>query len=87
MKDFFTFKRMLTPMLIQVLMILGVVTLILTGLVGIFYQHEILKGLIIIVFGPIAVRLVAELLVLFFRLNETLTDIYHAVRQIESHKK
>lgn len=86
MKDFFTFKRMLTPVLIQVGMVLGMLVLVLTGFYGIFYQHDILRGGIIIVLGPIAMRLIAEFLIVFFRLNETMTDIYNTLQKIETMK-
>ncbi len=84
MKDFFTFKRMLTPVLIQVGMVIAMLVLVLTGLYGIFYQHDTLRGVIIIVLGPISMRLIAEFLVVFFRLNETMTDIYNTLQKIET---
>ncbi|MFP4581621.1 MAG: hypothetical protein ACLFQ6_12920 [Candidatus Sumerlaeia bacterium] len=36
---------------------------------------KILKGLLVMVLGPFALRLTAESIILFFRMNETLTDI------------
>ena len=75
MKDFFTFKRMLAPILIHILFWIGVIAMIGTGLLDIFTKKEILKGIEIIIIGPIVVRLAAEMLILFFRMNETLTDI------------
>lgn len=82
MKDFFTFRRMLTPVLIQIAMFIGMLTLILTGLYGMFYEHAIIKGLIVIILGPIAMRLSAELLIVMFRVNETMTDIHNTLRQL-----
>ncbi len=84
MKDFFTFKRMLTPFVIQIAMLIGIVTMVLVGLYGIFFQDAILKGIIIMILGPIAMRLFAELLVVFFRVNETLTDIHHTLRKLDA---
>jgi hypothetical protein len=36
---------------------------------------KILKGLLVMILGPFALRLTAESIILFFRMNETLTDI------------
>jgi len=36
---------------------------------------DVLVGVAIIIFGPIVVRVCYEILILFFRMNETLTDI------------
>lgn len=83
MKDFFTFKRMLTPILIQISMIIGVIVLFMTGIYGMIAQHAIIKGLIIIIFGSIVLRLIAEILVIFFRLNETLTEVSNTLTRIE----
>lgn len=41
---------------------------------------RILKGLLLLILGPIALRFTCESIILFFRINETLTDIS---RQIE----
>ena len=41
---------------------------------------RILRGLLLLVFGPMALRFTCESIILFFRINETLTDIS---RQIE----
>jgi hypothetical protein len=34
---------------------------------------------LLIIFGPLVVRLYCEILIVFFRINETLTEIKHAL--------
>ena len=74
MKDFLTFRRMLSPILLQIVFWAGLVACVVTAVTD-FWDHAWLQGLLVLVLGPILVRVVAELLILFFRINETLTDI------------
>ncbi len=80
MKDFLCFRRMLTPFLIQVIFWLGVIGCLGTGIYDMAHK-DWLAGLQIFFLGPIMVRIAAELFILFFRINETLTDIKNEVRK------
>jgi hypothetical protein len=85
--DFLAFRKMITPTIIQILFWLGVAAGILGGLatviVGVLALGQslawalvqILLGLAIMVVGPVLVRIYCEILMLFFRMNETLTEI------------
>jgi len=83
MEDFIKFRKMITPVIIQILFWVGVAGSILGGLVTMFMSFNaynggamvFVGGLAMIIFGPIAVRIYCELLILLFRMNETLTDI------------
>lgn len=83
MRDFIDFRRMVTPVIIQVFFWIGVVGSVVAGLTLIFgggtaemsQAEAIGAGLLTLVFGPLAIRLYAELLIVVFRINETLTDI------------
>ena len=75
LRDFFTFRRMLTPMIIQFLFWIGIVATTLSGIMGMFTPGSFFHGLQTLIFGPIIIRLACELIILFFRMNETLTDI------------
>lgn len=77
MKDFILFRKMLTPLLIQVMFWIGLVLLVFTGFVDMFSEAGFFRGLQIIIFGPILLRISCEILILFFRMNDTLTEIYH----------
>ena len=81
--DFIKFRKMITPAIIQVLFWVGAVMSVLAGLVTMgssFGRYgggaaAFLGGLLIIILGPVVVRIYCELLILFFRMNETLTEI------------
>ena len=81
-KDFLWFRRMLTPMLIQILFWLGVIACLITGISNMIH-HQWIRGLEIFFIGPLLVRVACELLILFFRINETLTDIKNSLRSTE----
>jgi hypothetical protein len=83
---------MITPALIQVLFWVGSILSIIAGIVVIVAGSSsrdygdtgtwsTLLGLAYIFLGPLLVRLWCELLILFFRMNETLTDISNKLGQ------
>jgi hypothetical protein len=81
MSDFLSFRRMAMPFVIQVLFWIGVMAAIVTGVaaIGLGASHHSLRevgaGVGLLLLGPLAVRLYAELLIVIFRINETLTDL------------
>ncbi|MCH8309554.1 MAG: DUF4282 domain-containing protein [Chloroflexi bacterium] len=77
MEDFLTFRRMITPTLIQIAFWLAIVATVIFGLAGLAFGDGLgkLGGLAILIFGPLYARVIAELFILVFRMNETLTDI------------
>ncbi|HNQ77573.1 MAG TPA: DUF4282 domain-containing protein [Acidobacteriota bacterium] len=93
MKDFLSFRKMITPIVIQVIFWLGVVGCLITGLISMFGGafvlikgdgfgggrfaglFPIIIGILWMVVGPIIVRIYCEILILFFRMNDTLTEI------------
>ena len=80
-QDFLTFKLMVTPVIIQIIFWIGVGLCLLSGLGAIIMGFAgggvmlVIGGLVYMVVGPILVRIYCELLILFFRMNQTLTDI------------
>jgi uncharacterized membrane protein (UPF0136 family) len=88
-RKFMSFERMVTPLIIRVFFWIGVVIAILTGLAvvvggvigGLREENFLLVvgglvgGPLAILLGVLMVRIYAELLILAFRINETLTDI------------
>ena len=87
LKNFASFERMVTPVIIRILFWIGVVISILAGL-GVVIGGIIMAidegfvcarrsgGRAVVMFlGILSVRIYAELLILAFRINETLTDI------------
>lgn len=72
-QDFLSFKRMITPIMIQIFFWLGVLAVVVMSFITMSQQP--LVGFLMLIFGPLAVRVYAELLILFFRMNDTLTNI------------
>jgi len=85
MSDFLAFRTMVTPVIIQILFWVGVIVCIISGLVMIGMgvktpgEHLILKGVLLALLGPLGVRVYCEILIIFFRINETLTEIKHTL--------
>ena len=78
MKDFLVFRRMVTPILIQIIYWIATVIVIVFGLYLLINgegSEETIRGLLVMILGPLGVRIYAEILMLLFRMNETLTDI------------
>jgi hypothetical protein len=92
-KNFLSFERMITPVIIKVLFYIGLVVSVIGGIV-VFIGSVIagfadggvgsillgligglIGGILTVFLGALATRIYAELLILFFRINETLTDI------------
>lgn len=82
MEDFFSFKKMVTPAIIKILFVVGAILTVLAGLsmvvAGVSTSAGgvlVLVGLLYVVLGPIIVRIYCEILILFFRIYETLLEI------------
>jgi hypothetical protein len=87
MEDFLKFRKMITPAIIQIVFWIGVVMSVLGGLgmmISSFYAYSeggalFFSGLMMIILGPIGVRIWCEVVIVFFRMNENLTDIRDAL--------
>ena len=77
LKEFLSFRRMVTPILIQVMYWILTVAVVIGGLALIFVGDgdERWGGLALFILGPIGVRIYAEIFLVVFRINETLSDI------------
>jgi len=80
--DFLAFRIMLTPVLMQVLFWVGIAGCILAAIGQIvmgFLAHSIISGLfagvITLIVGPVVVRVYCELIILLFRIYDTLQEI------------
>lgn len=86
MSDFLSFRKMITPVVIQILFWLGVLICVAAGLLLFAGSDSLpssgfvsprLAGLLLIVVGPILVRIYCELLIVLFRIHESLRAIEH----------
>ncbi len=92
-KDYLTFRRMITPIIIQIVFWGGVAAVLIGGAVAFFRGliagvnnadvSAIFMALIgvplLTVVGLIAVRVYTELLIVFFRINDNLQDLRDAL--------
>ena len=76
MSNFLRFEVMITPMLIQILFWIAVVVAIIVGILLIIDTGDA-RGVLVIIFGPIAARIYAEILIVLFRINDHLRHIQH----------
>ncbi len=65
---------MITPVFIQVIFWIAVAAMIIVGLVQIA-DGEAIAGILIILVGPLVVRIYAEILMVIFRINDNVAAI------------
>ncbi|MHB1653248.1 MAG: DUF4282 domain-containing protein [Desulfitobacteriaceae bacterium] len=83
MRRFTNFDKMITPTIIKVLFWIGVIVSVLTGLILVVRGAStrfggggtVLLGLLIALLGPLFTRLQCELLIIIFKIHETLVEI------------
>jgi hypothetical protein len=83
MRDFFAFRKMITPAVIQIIFWLGVSICVVTGIglisssfhSPLFSQAKFITGLLMVIVGPIVIRIVCELQIVIFRIGDTLIEI------------
>jgi len=81
-KEFLSFHTMLTPIIIQIIFWVGVAGCVIAGIIMITVGKA--QGLLIILLGPVAVRLYCEILIIFFRINDTLAEIKEVLEERRS---
>jgi len=88
--DLLTFKKMITPTIIQIIFWVGIIACVIGGIVGIVVgavrntATGVLYGLVALIVGPLAVRIYCESLILVFRINDTLTEISNKMDRQQS---
>lgn len=82
MEEFVSFRKFITPSIITIIFWIGVVLSVIGGLVMIVMGvsgsapgMSVLIGLLYIVLGPLVVRIYCELIILGFKIYDTLTEI------------
>ncbi|QAA77375.1 MAG: hypothetical protein BIP78_1611 [Candidatus Bipolaricaulis sibiricus] len=83
MQDYLSFRKMITPVAIQVIFWVGIVACVIVGLVSIVSGASatygggttVLTGILVILLGPLGVRIWCELLIVVFRILDTLGEI------------
>ena len=74
MKAFLNYEYMITPGVLKVLSYIGMVLAVIAGLFTAF-TVQLWEGLGVAIFGPIIVRIYAELMILAFEIHKELKKI------------
>lgn len=75
MRDYLTYRRMIVPILIQWFFWIGAIGAIGAGAWLVVQDGRPLLGILVMILGPLAVRVNTEILIVVFRINVTLTEI------------
>jgi len=74
-KDYLTFKKMITPTIIQILFWVLVAAVVIAGLIAMTQRGGFLSGLLMVILGPILVRVYMEIIMVMFKINEAVQTI------------
>ena len=87
MGDFLAFRRMITPIIIQIVFWIGVIGMVVLGIWAIVDgasgesdAGEVILGVLILIIGPLIWRVFCEILILTFRIIETLADVRNIIK-------
>lgn len=80
MWDILTFRKMVTPTLLQLLFWFGVILCIIAGIIYLI-QHEPLLALWWLVVAPLVLRVIVELMMCLFAINNQLNALRHTLRR------
>jgi hypothetical protein len=72
MGEYLSFKKLFTPVLIQVVFWIAVIFNTIDALFG---GHSFFGAIFYLIVGPILIRIICEALVVVFEINNTLTEI------------
>lgn len=74
-KDLLLLDKMLVPKIITVLYWIGIICCLLAGMFQLLIDGSLQYGIAIIVFGPLCIRLYAEIIIIMFKIYEKLSII------------
>jgi hypothetical protein len=72
--EYLSFRRMITPIFIQVIFWIFVAVAVISGIV-VMVNESFAGGLALIIFGPLLARIYAEILIVIFRINDNVSAI------------
>jgi len=81
MKDFLTFRTMITPVLVQCLFWVAIVSFVAIAVIDIIHHESYRVVFLVLVVGPLATRIVCEMLILLFRIHDRLVAIESNTRR------
>ena len=74
MGDFFSFKKLITPIAIQVIFIIALLFVVIGALAN-MANGEVLAGILTLLIGPFAARIYCEMLIVMFKIHEGIQQV------------
>lgn len=68
MREYLSFRRMITPVFIQIIFWIAVAAIVIAAIVQIADDNAV-AGVLTLIFGPLVARIYAELLIVIFRIQ------------------
>lgn len=76
MNEYLTFRKMITPTIIQIVFWIGLAAVVISAIAAMFSaEGGFFQGLLLLIFGSIGWRIYCELIIVFFQMNKSLNDI------------
>ncbi len=80
MSEFLTFRKMVTPIFIQLLFWLGILGVIGAAIFLMTIGDQPVVGVLTLLLGPLVVRIYAELMIVVFRIHGSLNELVRVAR-------
>ncbi len=74
MSEYLSFRKMITPVFIQVIFWIAVVVIVIAGIAQ-MANDAVGAGLLTLLIGPLAARIYAEILMVIFRINDNVAAL------------
>lgn len=74
MNEYLTFRKMITPVFIQVIFWIAVVGIVIAA-IAMMANDSVGGGLALLIFGPLGARIYAEILMVIFRINDNVAAL------------
>jgi len=74
MNDYLAFRKMITPVFIQVIFWV-LVAIIVIGAIALLANGSALEGILTLILGPLVVRIYAEIFLVIFRIHDDVSAI------------
>lgn len=82
--EFISFDKMLTPTLIKIIFWIGVAASVITGLIVMSEGgFAFILGLLVMALGSFITRIYCELLIVFFKIHESIVELTKKVDQLK----
>lgn len=78
---FMSFDKMISTKIIKIVYFISLVSVVFTALSLMVFGRQFFGGLITLIFGPLFVRIWAEMLIVMFNINDNLAEIKNTLKK------